>query len=81
MIRIPVKDKVDEVVLYGPADAQEYLRVSAATLCRYRREGWLTGHPIARGYYYTRQQLDACMVALGQDRINVNVEKEVDVHG
>jgi len=62
------------VSMYQPVDAQYYLGVSAGTLNRYRREGYLQSFPVGRGHLYTREMLDECIVNLGKDRENINVE-------
>lgn len=56
MINITVDGK--PVKLYTPLDAQDYCGISDQTLNKWRREGWLQGHPVGRGYLYTQQGLD-----------------------
>jgi hypothetical protein len=61
MIRLPAVDG-HEVELYEPLDAQAYLGgISANTLSRWRREGWLRpAVAIGRGYMYLKADLDQC---------------------
>jgi predicted site-specific integrase-resolvase len=60
--------------LYQPLDAMQFLNVSSGTLNRYRREGFLEGIPVGRGFLYTREMLEDCIRNLGKDRENINVE-------
>mgnify|MGYP005837881063 CR=1 FL=1 len=61
--------------LYQPLDAQNYCGVSAQTLSKWRREGYLKpAAAVGRGYLYTRIALDECLSALNYDRANTNVE-------
>ena len=78
MIKIIVDGRDGGVDLYSPLEAQEYLGISVGTLGRWRREGWLVGSLVGRGYLYTREQLDDCLIAQGHDRRNINVEV---IHG
>ena len=63
-----------QIQMYQPVDAQDYLGVSEGTLNRYRREGRIQSFPVGRGNLYTREMLDECIVNLGKDRENINVE-------
>jgi DNA-binding transcriptional MerR regulator len=63
------------VPLYQPMDAQVYCNVSAQSINRWRREGWLKpAAAVGRGYVYTKQALDECLHTLGYDRRDTNVE-------
>jgi predicted site-specific integrase-resolvase len=70
MIRIPGNEP-----LYEPVDASFYCGVSARTLNRWRREGWLKpSAAFGRGFLYLKADLDGALHALGYDRKNLNVE-------
>ena len=58
MILVPTSR--GKVALYQPLDAQAYLGCSANTLARWRREGWLEGTAVGRGFVYTKDALDEC---------------------
>ncbi len=73
LIKVPSKDG-EIILLYESLDAQNYLGVSAATVNRWRREGWLIPTAeIGRGYAYMQGQLDSCIKALGRDRKDTEV--------
>jgi DNA-binding transcriptional MerR regulator len=64
--------------LYQPLDAQLYAGVSAQTLNRWRREGWLKpAATVGRGFVYRKADLDAALHVLGYGR-DTNVEV---IHG
>jgi predicted site-specific integrase-resolvase len=66
--------------LYQPLDAQNYCGVSAQTLAKWRREGFLKpAAAVGRGYLYTKAALDECLSSLNYDRWNTHVE--VIYHG
>ena len=68
LIKVPSKNG-EVIKLYESLDAQNYLGVSAQTLNRWRREGWLIPTAeVGRGYAYTQEQLDDCIKVLGRDR-------------
>jgi hypothetical protein len=74
MIRLPAVDG-HEVELYEPLDAQLFLGVSANTLSKWRREGWIRGPiPIGRGYAYTKDALAECLKLRRVDVKNKGVE-------
>ena len=75
MIRLPTQDG-REVELYEPLDAQSYLGwISANTLARWRREGWLVASAsLGRGYAYTKDALDECRLLKNLDVRNQEVE-------
>ena len=63
----------EKVQLFQPLDAMEYFQVSDATISRWRREGFLEGIPVGRGFVYTRQQLDECLSVRNKDREDMEV--------
>ena len=67
--------KGEKLKIYEPVDDQAYLNVSYGTLNRYRREGFLQpSSNFGRGNQYTKEALDECLINLGRDRENINVE-------
>jgi predicted site-specific integrase-resolvase len=62
-----------EVELYQPLDAMEYCQVSAATIAKWRREGFLQGIAVGRGFVFTKQQLDDCLSIRNKDREEIEV--------
>lgn len=67
--------KGEKLKIYEPIDAQFYLDVSERTLNRYRRKGFLQpAGNFGRGNQYTKENLDECLINLGRDRENINVE-------
>ena len=61
--------------IYTPEDAQRYLGVSRLILNRYRIDGWL--RPMGesgRGWLYSKNGLDECVVLLDKDRRDKEVE-------
>ena len=55
-----------KVRLYSPLEAADYCggplgAVSAQTVSRWRKTGWLRSIPIGRGYVYTKEALDECL--------------------
>jgi predicted site-specific integrase-resolvase len=75
MILIPTLDG-HEFYLYEKLDAQAYLGgISANTLARWRREGWIMPHAVVgRGYVYTKEALDECRKLRNLDVRNKEVE-------
>ena len=77
-ITVPRNMSAGEVVeLYSPTEAQFYMGCSAATLNRYRLEHYFDPNKlivIGRGNYYTKESMDECLINLGRDRENINVE-------
>ena len=75
MILIPSVDG-HEVKLYESLDAQVYLGVSATTLSRWRRDGWIASVPLGRGFVYTQEALEECneLRRFYLDRKNKGVE-------
>ena len=63
----------EKVQLFQPLDAMEYCQVSDATISRWRREGFLEGIPVGRGFVYTQQQLDECLSIRNKDREDMEV--------
>jgi len=56
-----------EVRLYSSQEAADYCggplgAVSVQTINRWRRTGYLRHLPFGRGYYYTQDALDECLI-------------------
>ena len=63
----------EKVQLFQPLDVMDYCQVSTATISRWRREGFLRGIAIGRGFVYTKQQLDECLSIRNKDREDMEV--------
>jgi excisionase family DNA binding protein len=60
--------------LYSPAEAASYLGVSDQTLNRWRRQGWIRSHKVARGFYYEVEMLDESLALRGYNKIHEHEE-------
>ena len=64
--------------LYDAYAAAKYLGVSAYTIHRWRKSGWLPQQRIiGRAYVFTEEELDDAWRGLGYDRIEINARKRL----
>jgi len=83
-VRVRVTDITDGpggtigvALFYRPIEAQARFGVSGETLNKWRREGFLQGHAVGRGYIYDAIQLDEAERVLRRRAIDKKNEEVV----
>jgi hypothetical protein len=83
-VRVPIseisngpKGAMGVALLYLPIEAQARFGVCSATIDKWRREGFLKGHAVGRGYIYDTAQLDEAEAALRKRAIDRKNEEVV----